>query len=310
MRLLATTIFLVLAGTGHDAAANPCTNWPPPIGLLDVKVNPPGGAVPTNARFTVTYDYSLVTVPFRLALLDAAGAAVDLDVVEGPGWIPGVHSTMTYYLTPRAPLAPTASYSLVDTLRVQRDCAGTPPTMLCEGEPLPIAAFTTGSGPDTAPPTTTGASVETTYAAPAPEWCSPIASITHSVTVAGLADEQPASTLRFNVYDVSGRRFRRLVPWVIYSHDCPAAADAVDEVVVRAVDIAGNEAEPRTVRGRSCASFEGDGGGDDDGGEDDGGGDGGGCSAGGGGLLTGGGGLVLLVAVRRRQRRRGPGRGA
>jgi hypothetical protein len=291
MRLLLPAALVVVALTGREATANPCYPWNPGGGLFEVTTDPEGGTVPTNARFRVTYEFNLISIPYRLALLDDAGAAVEVDVEEGPGSGESVYrySSSSYFLTPRSPLAASSRYTLVDSLRGGW-CGDPAPGGVCEGEPHTLATFQTGPGPDTAPPTSTRATVDTSYAAPSYDSCRDRGSVWHSVTVEGVADEQPMSTLRFNVYDTEGRLLRRQVRRPAYGHVCSDEPDDddVDELVVRAVDVAGNEeVEGHRVRGRTCASYEG------------------GCSAAGGGdLLAGGGGLALLLALRRRQSRR------
>jgi hypothetical protein len=290
MRPLLPAALVLVALAGREATANPCQPLGPGGGVWEVAVDPAGGTVPTNVRLRVTYDHYLVSAPYLLALLDDAGAPVDVAVEEGPGSGESIlrKSQTSYFLTPRSPLSASSRYTLVDRLRLGY-CTAPPPSSgaACEGEPLAIATFETGPGPDTAPPTTTRASVETSYAAPSYDSCQDHGSVWHSLTVDGVEDEQPASTVRFNVYDAAGRLHRRQMRNPGSGHGCydEPSEDDIDEFIVRAVDMAGNEeTEGHRLRGRSCASFE----------------DGSGCHAAGGaaGLLVG----LAALGLRRRRR--------
>jgi hypothetical protein len=257
--------------------ADACSPPEPGVYSRDVLPAPGTTAVPTNVRIAVQYDRTQTDVPATLTLVtdDGAPVAADAESISERG-------AVTIFLRPRQALTARTRYRVLDQVRIGDDCPAAGRDA-CTGAAVAISAFTTGAGADTAAPTGGVGTVATRYSEPFDGSCSSLASVVHEAEVARVSDEQPASSLRYNVYDLAGRRVLTATDRIELGHSCPADDGGIDAFTVRVVDVAGNEGPAIDLAGRTCASFED-----------------GGCSVGGGaGLLAALGGLGLLARRRR-----------
>jgi uncharacterized protein (TIGR03382 family) len=325
---------LVAATTGLGllaATASPALPCSAPAGWATAVPFPADGAteVPTNARLAAIYVwsvfYSVESEPGfaeHLALRDASGAEV---AVERKRSSRGEDTIET--LVPVAPLAPDATYQLVDHLGEASTCMGSEAGCL-DDEPTVIATFTTGSGPDVTAPTFAGLATLSSRFAPASvdDPCGAHSYVDHALHWNAATDDGPAEWIRYNVYNADGAALATsvelndagsfqactgIIPTVLIH--LYATLTGGPRFQVRAVDLAGNE-DPNAIvlDGLGCAHFDSDADGQLDpgvslDGEVDTGGevDQGGCSAGG---SVGAPGLAIValltfggLAIRRRR---------
>lgn len=234
------------------ARARACS--PPHQGILAREPWPSDGAtsVPTNARIVVRYigDMTLVSSPDAVL-----GGDLELAPADGPAL--RTHrevfeiDPMETVVVLRADLAPSTSYVVRDR-RAQIPC-GEPASACRLTEPTVFATFTTGAGPDTAPPAFAGLSrisrPEKRECLSPGGCCQLTRSLNYHLEWQPATDEVATGSLRYNVYDARDltKPIRRYVEGTTH-HDGKLCSiegatlpEPVDDYVVRAVDWAGNE---------------------------------------------------------------------
>jgi len=334
--LVASLTSLATAAAAVPTVADACSF---PRGVRRVDTLPPDRAadVPLNAGVHVTYQTFGEPWPYEQHLtLRAAGttAIIPAQLIREPmPWSTSVT------LQPDGLLAPETTYEVLDT--VPADCLQ--PIAECPaGAPAVIATFTTGTTIDRGAPSTGAVALDSAFEDADASGCSWGASrLVHRIAVAGARDDRPASWLRVRIYDAEGRpltgafsldhlnRIDNPLAAVALGHECTGGPGgppsylipvANDQVIVRAVDLAGNEDTAAPVlSAQTCSDFDADGDGHQDpppilcdggvgGGTDSGGGgvDGtpGGCSSarpGDGSVFAIGIALGLVMLLRRRR---------
>lgn len=307
-------LVVVSAQAVDTSSAQACV--PPPATITDRTVFPEDGAldVPINTRVFIEYAED---DPFY----GDPGHAVELRVQGGA---PVAASTVTprtsgfaRILVPDAPLAPSTTYEVTDTLAVP---CQTPQTGACVGEPVVIARFTTGTELDTTPPSVGSVRVEHTG------WCGSPAcpdgrrQVVELVFVEDVIDDQPASRIHFEYLAPDGALVAGPTRATVLGRSCGAGSvpfylllETPPRVELRAVDLAGNvEGVSHPIDGETCQALDcgaPDAGPGDAGDAVDGdGSDAGGCGCVGArgepGIAAIGLGLLALVVARRRGRPR------
>jgi hypothetical protein len=315
LRLAAASLLGLAALAHHGRPADACSY---PIGYQSRVTVPQDGAlyVPTNARIVVTYRTAIdqPAVADHLQLVDAGGAPVPFTVattVQPDGIVEVV--------TPSQPLAAGAQYKLLDRLPsecdlpYQRDCLAEVAS--------PITTFTTSDGPDTTAPTFAGItdSNDDYHFFDPQDSCGAAAWIRHSLDWGAATDSADGvatetAWIRFNVYDGAGHLLHALAEGppvelktlctdadgnpIAHDADGDGVEDNDTKLVVRAVDLAGNEDDNEVVfEASACNSIPDE--------------EPGGCDASGGAAGGALGAMPILIAgiALRGRRRRGPARG-
>jgi hypothetical protein len=235
--LLAASATLLVADT-HDARA--CS--PPEQGVSSREVLPGDGAtgVPRNARITVRYDAYQAEPQGTLSLRAQGGEPVAVTVTSPRD------RGVTAQLTPTAPLAPSTTYEVLDTLTVPCNQFDLTP---CIGEPVVVATFTTGAGLDTSPPQIADVSIENFFECGGDSSCGPYSSyVSHTLTFGGVQDDSGAAWVRYVYADADGNvLFGPTEDGYAIRHCEPSDGTSYREVprtfTVRAIDLAGNVEE-------------------------------------------------------------------
>lgn len=248
-------VFVTTATSAPDARA--CT--PPPTGVEGRTVLPEDGAtdVPLNARVYVLYDTQGSDPGSTLELRVQDGATVAVD--ETTPYTIGA----ARLLAPTAPLAPSTTYEILDTLALPCD-SELPRT--CIAEPTVIATFTTGAALDTARPSVTGVSVTSRGACVADSCPDSESEQLDHISIDQVIDDFPTSWVMYEYLDLDGALVAGPTAWLTTGRGCGDGAGyfptyrylaVPSDVLLRAVDLAGNvEASPHPIDGGTCALLE------------------------------------------------------
>jgi uncharacterized protein (TIGR03382 family) len=229
-----------------------------PDGIHGRNVMPADGAagVPTNTRVVVHYEEVFAAVSPTLELRPVGGGPKVPAAVR----VTHLRWSIVQVLTPLLPLAPGTDYEVLDNLVVDEYCN----SYDCEVVPHVVATFATGPGADLVPPTSSSASVTSSYdEQPSNNSCGGGASVAHQPSIEGVSDDQPV--VLYNYYAGDGTRLNGPLPLISVGHAC--GSDDLhtydlrirgDRFLVRAVDLAGNEDwNGHVLTGESCDELDG-----------------------------------------------------
>ncbi len=255
MRWFMTAAVAVVAVAGSASPADACSPAGP---FLYRVVQPADGSleIPTNAEVRVLYGGTCAHHVTQAALVPGLqtveGEPIPTAVESYP--MPGSHG-ITFVLRAETPLAAGTTYRVVDRVVTgdfdeSGDCPE--PAALTHDVPEAFATFTTGAGPDLSPPTFAGLAGLSVYEDECKDsgCCGPYYAETLSFSYVPATDDYAASELRYNLYDGrTGALLSRHAHAPSARLPCgfspfakpvvPGPSPAI--VIVRAVDLAGNE---------------------------------------------------------------------
>jgi len=248
-------LFAVVAATSGARVGDADACGPPWGGVSERVVLPEDGAtdVPLNARIYVLYDTAGGDPGSTLSLRVQGGADVAL----------GATTPLTLgsarLLTPAAPLQPSATYELLDTLTLPCDSEFASD---CISAAAVIATFTTGTAADTSAPSLTGVSLQSSGFCTG-ESCPDGEDVQYdTITIGAVADDLPTNWVQYMYLSTDGQVLAGPTSWLITGRGCGGGAGyfpivkylALPSTVdIRGVDLAGNvETTPHVLEGGTC----------------------------------------------------------